>query len=1341
MGVVIVISLVVVVLASNVFSGNDVVLDASQDISLQLKEIAILDVLLSPDGNYIVSLQSNLVENVTITRISFDDAFEDFVSNNVLMLRSKKIFLVSIPDLRRPDRCVNGSLLTKTITISYTTSHGLAKTQSFSGLRVPCQEYGFNDDIVALSDCEVGEFKLGNECVVCANNVEGLFAYGSGTSSDPYLICSWEQLNNVREKLSSSFLLVNDLDSSSTGYADFASDTANNGVGWLSIGNELNPFVGIFNGGDYSISDLYIDSSGTSAGLFGFTNSAILSNVNLLDVTAVEQSANYTGGLIGYSISTVISDSSVSGSVAGGAYVGGLVGLAEDNNIKNSYNLASISSGADAGGLIGSDNSSVSTSITSSYNTGVVDGFSNAGGLVGYSSSSISVSSSYNTGAISSDSLAGGIAGYFGANSLIEGSYNSGTISGFEYSGGIVGNGLGDINNSKNSGVILNSDVGGYAGGIAGNFNGTISDSYNAGSVTSTYNYAGGIVGQSSNSISLSNSYNRGAIIGGVNNFEHCDMLDWSYCNNFSGSPDDCYGASCEWYEDIWMGWCVGGGECDPIWDPGECAANPNCYWETFGICETACWNYDYDECNDNSVQCYPVGDVYGGAGGIAGLLNTGNVNYSFNTGAVSGGAFLGGIVGGELSMWSISNSYWESNLSGQSDCYTGGNVGCSSTSSGASDYYSSSNPPLSSWDWGVGGDWLEVGSSYPMLTWEGVSTPIVSLSSPASNAYLLPNEIIFSYTVSSAFYDINYCKFYVDSRLIETDNSISQGANSFTYSFLEHTPEEGVYYWDVICTDSSGVSSSSVEQTFNVFFVEPSISLSTPDDEIYLPSVIDFVFTPSFTYPITSCDLLLNDVVVDSDDSIDNNSSNTFSVTVNDVNEYSWSVSCTAFNNEVENSSSLDFNVVSVCPSDLVEYNGMCVECVEDSGGLYFGGTGTAVNPYLICSWNQLANINSNCSKNFKLLRNLSDADDDYVTYASPTANDGKGWQALCNNAWGLDGYFNGNNHTISDLHSIGNSYGCLFKQIDGNVSNLGMIDVNISGATRGGGISCSTYAYLSNVYVTGSVSGSDVGGLASYIGGSRPTGIENSYNLATISGSSEVGGLSGSSEGGSRYPKKIINSYNSGIITSTDYAGGLIGHGEYVQIFNSFNDGSVFGERIVGGLIGLNDGGKIYNSYNLGYVTGNSDHVGGLTGYDRYAFVIENSYNVGDVDGGSNTGGLIGFFTFANVGNYVKNSFSTGLVTGDVNVGGLIGWRRDDFVNNRFIVADNLYWDTILSGQDHCNDTNEQGCVSTSTGNASYYYSSANAPLSSWTWGEDGNWTARDNNYPILTWQVEDS
>ncbi|MHA1288071.1 MAG: hypothetical protein ACTSPB_11775, partial [Candidatus Thorarchaeota archaeon] len=102
------------------------------------------------------------------------------------------------------------------------------------------------------------------------------FSGGSGTSSDPFLISTIRDLQDVGTELDSDFLLINNIDCTPT-------SLWNNGDGFLPIGNSSNPFNGSINGNGYSIRNLHINSLNNSVGLF----SVISSNVHLMNLNII----------------------------------------------------------------------------------------------------------------------------------------------------------------------------------------------------------------------------------------------------------------------------------------------------------------------------------------------------------------------------------------------------------------------------------------------------------------------------------------------------------------------------------------------------------------------------------------------------------------------------------------------------------------------------------------------------------------------------------------------------------------------------------------------------------------------------------------------------------------------------------------------------------------------------------------------------------------------------------------------------------------------------------------------------------------------------------------------
>ena len=220
-------------------------------------------------------------------------------------------------------------------------------------------------------------------------------------------IRDWYALDAIRNNLVGNHTLMNDLDSTTPGYEELASPTANQGKGWQPIGTwSLSSFTGSFGGQGYEIRDLFINRPNESpVGLFGFTGErGVIKDIGMVNVTVTGY--YYVGGLVGYN-NGIVTDSYSTGNVSGiVGMVGGLVGKNTDT-VSNSYSTASVSGVVNVSGLVG-DN--WDGTVSNSYSTGNVIGSSCVGGLVAYNNKG-TVTDSYSTGSVTGGEEAGGLVG------------------------------------------------------------------------------------------------------------------------------------------------------------------------------------------------------------------------------------------------------------------------------------------------------------------------------------------------------------------------------------------------------------------------------------------------------------------------------------------------------------------------------------------------------------------------------------------------------------------------------------------------------------------------------------------------------------------------------------------------------------------------------------------------------------------------------------------------------------------------------------------------------------------------------------------------------------------
>jgi len=188
-------------------------------------------------------------------------------------------------------------------------------------------------------------------------------------------IRDWHDLDAVRNNLRGHHILMKDLDSTTAGYEELASPTANGGKGWQPIGAFITNygyrgFDGILDGQGYEIRDLFINRPDEDAvGLFRHVQlEGVIKNIGMVNVTVIGRMR--VGGLVGLKGDGDVSNSYATGSVSGSIDVGGLVGLNGAGNVSNSYSTSSVTGDAHVGGLVGLNWGTVSNSFWDTQTSG-----------------------------------------------------------------------------------------------------------------------------------------------------------------------------------------------------------------------------------------------------------------------------------------------------------------------------------------------------------------------------------------------------------------------------------------------------------------------------------------------------------------------------------------------------------------------------------------------------------------------------------------------------------------------------------------------------------------------------------------------------------------------------------------------------------------------------------------------------------------------------------------------------------------------------------------------------------------------------------------------------------
>ncbi len=178
-------------------------------------------------------------------------------------------------------------------------------------------------------------------------------------------IRTWYDLNAIRDNLDGNHMLMNDLDSTTAGYTELASPTANGGKGWEPIGYAVSVvscggaypamygLKGTFDGQGHEIRDLFINRPDeTVVGLARYLNDGgVMSNIGVVNVTVVGHGA--VGTLLANNIGGTVTNCYSIGNVTGNSYIGGLVGSNEQGSIGNCYSTGGVAGTFGVGGLVG----------------------------------------------------------------------------------------------------------------------------------------------------------------------------------------------------------------------------------------------------------------------------------------------------------------------------------------------------------------------------------------------------------------------------------------------------------------------------------------------------------------------------------------------------------------------------------------------------------------------------------------------------------------------------------------------------------------------------------------------------------------------------------------------------------------------------------------------------------------------------------------------------------------------------------------------------------------------------------------------------------------------------
>ncbi|MEC5218852.1 filamentous hemagglutinin family protein [Actimicrobium sp. GrIS 1.19] len=788
------------------------------------------------------------------------------------------------------------------------------------------------------------------------------------------------------------------------------------------------------------------------------------------------------------------------------------------------------------------------------------------------------------------------LTGLFGYVDTAGGVKNIGVINGNVHSsssgiGGLVGNNKGFIKNAYFSGSVSTalSDV----GGLVGYNYGKISTSFAIADVTSTSTNgssanAGGLVG--SNASSISDSYAIANVNGSAANNGIGGLVGFSgYQSTISNSYSS--------------GTVTGGIQVGGL----------------VGSIYEATINNAY---TTSTVVSNGISSTTSVAGGLIGATAGGSViNNVHATGRVSGNfpLLLGGLIGDTPNQPSVSNGYWDTTTTGQSNARISGSL-VGTTGIANADAYNQAS--YVGFDFRSTGPWFSVnGYTRPFLRMEAANS-----ITNAHQLQLMSMNVVGSYTLAN---NIDLAPSLTNKSEIWKDNSASVNYSNYKGSFV---PVMGLITQVTGDPNPSGMGRFSGQLD----------GLSHAIDHLYIYRPLNSeigLFAQGASATFKNIGLTNVDVTGSGDVG--------GLVGYNGVNGFSLPTILNAYVTGSVTSNFSQFNV-----GDLV-------------GGLTGYSKGTISNSY------STATVSGNVS----LMGGLVGQNDAIISNSYATGNvSGTGiGTRISGISGGASQYIGGlvGKNDVALAAGIIQSTDSSFSYATGNVSGVnyvgGLVGWNgtlgtVSGAyatgnTTGsgdyvGGLAGQNSKTITNSYATGSVIGSaNVGGL---VGNNDSTGVINNSHAqgAVTAASNYTGGLAGSNY------HTISGSFSTSTVNGNDWVGGLIGYNYAGAISTSYHTtGSVHGGQNVGGLVGQStssNSNSISDSYSSGEVVSIGNGVGGLVGDAQYTN-ITHSYTSATVSGGgTKTGGLIGNASTVTV----SDSYATGAVAGSSSyVGGLVG------------------------------------------------------------------------------------
>ena len=1087
---------------------------------------------------------------------------------------------------------------------------------------------------------------------------------GSGTSTDPYRIFNADQLTQLRNFLNQEgvyFKLQNDID-----LTDWLAENYP-GQGWQPVGSSTEPFKGILDGNNKTISGFSITRSSTDyVGLFAYVTGATIKDLTLKGNISGK---SYVGSLIGYGSATVTnytfegnvtgtgnntggvggyqttssSNLTVAATVKGASYTGGVYGYGVGITTAT-FTGQVTGSGSYVGGLEGSASGSFSSCTV---NAPVKSSSSSAqcvGGLFGYARGTITANNCKQEGIIQGKSYTGGLVGYSSANITISSNTHRGNITGTTNTGGAIGG-------SKNGAVNLTScyidcnitgttSVGGICGIAENPKLSTISGCHFWGDISGT-SQLGGIIGyfmKNNNvpSVSFTETTTAGRK-GSVDPKTACFVNTSS--PTFKKSGTDTYAII---YNHI-------------INDLGDWTCTTSSVWyssvttnqygveivNTFSMtAPTKVYNNIRTESgsvNVNVMNCSAIGNINATGNNVGGIIgkednavvyasSSTKTIYYFQDGATTTTALTLKAYSYAYVTSNITDSYYSGNISGS-------NYVCGITGNKQDGY--------------IKNCYIQ-GSIYGKQYVGGISGYLsretLNSSENGMNSNVSACSSITGTSNVGRIYGYADGNFSVAALGTNSENR-SMASTQVVVNGVTQTISDNLQNGTAV-----GVSQLRLRANYVSWGWDWNNCWTIQETESF-PYKTWQSAPPTFSGKLTSGATTINGKSVDGGTiHITTSSGNTYTATCSGSD---WSVTVSALH--------AGETVTAYAATSNKEKSYFTTTSVG------FLGSGTEDDPYLITSAEDLQGLNK--GGYYKIMNDIN------LTSWINQNSSSKGWVPV-----GYDGsavYIDGDGHKITGLwtNSTDTYTGIFSKLKDGYIKNLN-VEVASGKKVKGGQytgviIGYATNFEMSNCSVKGNAEGTTyVGGLAGYFTGnsSNPNLTDLTYegSLSSSTASAKIGGIAGYGS-----TCRMTNVSSTIQVTSTGNSsviGGLVGNMYGRSASQCSADVNITASGIgckAGGLFGTagystSTATTISECYSTGsiQVTGSDSWTGGIAGALTTNCQLSDSYSTATISGTQYTAGLVGQ---ASGGSKINRCYASGNLTGVYFGAGVVGYLYD--------------------------------------------------------------------------------